>query len=193
MMRMNVISRVLVFGLLAVSPCVACAEAPIEVGQPVAIALEPLKFDLQGKRSRQQLLVTGRYSDENLRDLTPAAQFTSSNPAIVVIDGTVALPVANGEATITAAIGGQTVSIPVVVKNLEVPAPVSFKNETQMALTKAGCNMGACHGSPSGKGGFRLSLRAYDSALDIMTVRSSSSGDAQISWSLGKVCCCKSH
>jgi hypothetical protein len=41
-----------------------------------------------------------------------------------------------------------------------------------MALTKAGCNMGACHGSPSGKGGFRLSLRAYDPVLDIMTVRS---------------------
>src|SRR5260370_2514550 len=32
--------------------------------------------------------------------------------------------------------------------------------------------MGACHGSPSGKGGFRLSLRAYDAALDIVTLRS---------------------
>ncbi|MFO0919000.1 MAG: DUF1549 domain-containing protein [Planctomycetaceae bacterium] len=40
-----------------------------------------------------------------------------------------------------------------------------------MALTKTGCNMGACHGSPSGKGGFRLSLRAYDPELDIMTLR----------------------
>ena len=59
-----------------------------------------------------------------------------------------------------------------VKEPIEAPAPVSFKNETQMALTKAGCNMGACHGSPSGKGGFRLSLRAYDPELDIMTVRS---------------------
>ena len=72
----------------------------------------------------------------------------------------------------TATVSGQSVSVPVVVKNIEVLAPISFKNETQMALTKTGCNMGACHGSPSGKGGFRLSLRAYDSALDIMTLRS---------------------
>jgi hypothetical protein len=32
--------------------------------------------------------------------------------------------------------------------------------------------MWACHGSPSGKGGFRLSLRAYDPDLDAMTLRS---------------------
>jgi hypothetical protein len=37
-------------------------------------------------------------------------------------------------------------------------------------LLLAGCNQGACHGSPSGKGGFRLSLRAYDPALDIETL-----------------------
>ncbi len=29
--------------------------------------------------------------------------------------------------------------------------------------------MGACHGSPSGKAGFRLSLRGFDAPLDIMT------------------------
>ena len=31
--------------------------------------------------------------------------------------------------------------------------------------------MGACHGSPSGKGGFRLSLRGYDSTVDLVTLR----------------------
>ena len=39
-----------------------------------------------------------------------------------------------------------------------------------MALSKQGCNSGACHGSPSGKGGFRLSLRAYDPAVDTETL-----------------------
>ena len=169
---MNAVSRLFLLGTIAVAPCFARAEAPIDVGQPASIVIEPTKFELLGKRSRQQLLVTGIYSGDDLRDLTPAATFVSSNPAVVKIEGTLALPAGNGEATVTATVGGQTFSVPVIVKNLESPSPVSFKNETQMALTKAGCNMGACHGSPSGKGGFRLSLRAYDSALDIMTVRS---------------------
>ncbi|OWK46509.1 hypothetical protein FRUB_00208 [Fimbriiglobus ruber] len=33
-------------------------------------------------------------------------------------------------------------------------------------MTKAGCNAGACHGTPTGKNGFRLSLRGYDPSLD---------------------------
>jgi hypothetical protein len=159
-------------GAIACSAVVRADDAPsIEVGQPASISIDPSKFELLGKRSRQQLLVTGMYGTD-VRDLTAAAGFTSSNPAVVKIEGSIAFPVANGDAMIAVSVGGQTASVPVIVKNIEVPAPVSFKNETQMALTKAGCNMGACHGSPSGKGGFRLSLRAYDSELDIMTVRS---------------------
>jgi hypothetical protein len=33
-------------------------------------------------------------------------------------------------------------------------------------MNVGGCNMGACHGTPSGKNGFRLSLRGFDPALD---------------------------
>ncbi len=171
-MRMNLISRLFSLSAMALLPCIAFAETSIDVGQPTSIVVEPAKFELLGKRSRQQLLIAGIYDAESVRDLTPVATLTSSNPAVVKVEGSVALPCGNGEATVTAAVGGLTYSVPVVVKNFEAPAPISFKNETQMALTKAGCNMGACHGSPSGKGGFRLSLRAYDSALDIMTVRS---------------------
>ena len=48
--------------------------------------------------------------------------------------------------------------------------PVSFAREVVPILTKAGCNAGACHGTPTGKNGFRLSLRGYDPALDIHTL-----------------------
>ncbi|WP_373649494.1 MULTISPECIES: DUF1549 and DUF1553 domain-containing protein [unclassified Schlesneria] len=169
---MNAVIRWLSLCTIVVVPSFVRADSPVDVGQPSSIVLEPTRFELLGKRARQQLIVTGNYSGNDVRDLTPAATFTSSHPEIVAIENSIAYPRANGEATITASVGGQTFSVPVVVKNLEAPAPISFKNETQMALTKAGCNMGACHGSPSGKGGFRLSLRAYDSELDIMTVRS---------------------
>ncbi|HEY7330804.1 MAG TPA: DUF1549 and DUF1553 domain-containing protein [Gemmataceae bacterium] len=48
--------------------------------------------------------------------------------------------------------------------------PVSFRHEVEPILTRAGCNAGACHGTPSGKNGFRLSLRGYDTALDILSL-----------------------
>src|SRR5262245_53004964 len=44
--------------------------------------------------------------------------------------------------------------------------PVSFRRDVIPAFTAAGCNAGACHGSPTGKNGFRLSLRGYDPASD---------------------------
>ena len=33
-------------------------------------------------------------------------------------------------------------------------------------MNVGGCNMGACHGTPSGKNGFKLSLRGFDPAAD---------------------------
>jgi hypothetical protein len=50
------------------------------------------------------------------------------------------------------------------------PRRVSFRHEVEAILTRAGCNAGACHGTPTGKNGFRLSLRGYDPALDILTL-----------------------
>jgi hypothetical protein len=41
-----------------------------------------------------------------------------------------------------------------------------FDAHIQSILSKQGCNSGACHGALAGKGGFRLSLRAYDSIAD---------------------------
>ena len=45
-------------------------------------------------------------------------------------------------------------------------SPVSFRNDVMPALSKAGCNLGTCHGNARGKGGFQLSLRGQDPARD---------------------------
>ena len=66
--------------------------------------------------------------------------------------------------------GGRAAVVPVEVKGFEQPQPVSFEFDTLAAISKQGCNSGACHGSPSGKGGFRLSLRAFDPPLDKLTL-----------------------
>ena len=44
--------------------------------------------------------------------------------------------------------------------------PISFLRDVSPALTKAGCNVGACHGSFQGRGGFRLSLLGFDPEFD---------------------------
>ena len=151
----------------------AAEDSPgVKVDKPSSIALEPAKFELRGNRAQQQLLVTGKYGSEQVRDLTSMATYTSSNTDVVKIEDGIARPVANGNAKIVAVVGGQQASIDVVVSHLDKPSPVSFKSEILAALSKAGCNAGACHGSPSGKAGFRLSLRGYDPPLDILTLRS---------------------
>lgn len=47
---------------------------------------------------------------------------------------------------------------------------VEFRRDVIAALSRAGCNSGACHGSPQGKNGFRLSLRGGDPDLDFQTL-----------------------
>jgi hypothetical protein len=42
----------------------------------------------------------------------------------------------------------------------------SFEREVLPVLTRAGCNLGACHGNLNGKGGFKLSLKGEDAAAD---------------------------
>ncbi len=42
----------------------------------------------------------------------------------------------------------------------------SFRNDVMPVLSKAGCNMGVCHGNKNGKGGFKLSLRGQDPGFD---------------------------
>ncbi len=43
---------------------------------------------------------------------------------------------------------------------------VSFRHDVMPVLSKAGCNLGTCHGNKNGKGGFRLSLRGQSPAQD---------------------------
>jgi hypothetical protein len=53
--------------------------------------------------------------------------------------------------------------------NTSQPAP-SFRSEVMAALSKAGCNMGTCHGNANGKGGLKLSLRGQDPDKDFVTL-----------------------
>lgn len=51
-----------------------------------------------------------------------------------------------------------------------------FEIEVQAVLSKAGCNMGTCHGNQNGKGGFKLSLRGQDPWFDHEAIVSQNGG-----------------
>src|SRR5690606_33648560 len=82
----------------------------------------------------------------------------------------VVYPIADGETEVIVEVGSNRKVIPVRVTNRAAPRHIEFESEVLVALSKQGCNSGACHGSPSGKGGFRLSLRAFDMKLDQFTL-----------------------
>jgi hypothetical protein len=150
----------------------ASTSTAVSLDGLASISVYPQQVTLHGSRGRQQLVVTGLDAAGQPRDLTSVAAITSSNNGVAAIDGSVVTAVADGTSALLIQAGPHSAAIPVTVQKAGEPAPVSFQNETIAALTKAGCNMGACHGSPSGKGGFRLSLRGYDAPFDLVTLRS---------------------
>lgn len=133
-----------------------------ELGAPKEVMVEPTTAALVGPRSTRQLVATAIDADEARRDLTRVVQWVSENPDVVRVDGHGQLhPVGNGSTRVIARAGSFEVAMRVEVSGLDQPQPVSFRNDVIAAFSQAGCNMGACHGTPTGKGGFRLSLRGY--------------------------------
>jgi hypothetical protein len=163
------------FGLIfAVSPLAAAlptdASAVAQlIGQPLSLTVEPQAITLTGPRDRQQIVVTGRYADGSMRDLTPFCDlsFETADVAQAESSGFV-VPNKTGATVLLVKVGEQIAPVPVTVKDLEKSQPVSFRHEFVAALNVGGCNQGACHGTPSGKNGFRLSLRGYDPAADYL-------------------------
>jgi hypothetical protein len=126
---------------------------------------------LDGPKARQRLLVNGIRQDGSVVDVTETAQFVSSDAKTTRVEESVAFPVADGTATITAKVNRFTATTTVVIRNTHKPFRWSFENHVQSVLSRQGCNMGICHGGQSGKGGFKLSLRAYDDAADYERLR----------------------
>ncbi len=132
---------------------------------------------LVGPESSQRLIVELSADGKFVGDATARATFTSSNPAVATVDATgLVRPAGDGETTIAATVDGKAATAKVVVAKFKEPFTWSFGNHVIPAMTKAGCNSGACHGALAGKGGLKLSLRGYDPAVDHFVLTRQSGG-----------------
>ena len=133
-------------------------------------AVEPDVVELRGKYAQTQLVITQLIEgqiDPASDDVTATAVYKSSDPAVASVDSTGLVQAhANGAAGIEIVVGDWNSTIPLTVSDLEASPKVDFDYSVGPILSKAGCNMGACHASQHGKGGFILSVFGFDSKID---------------------------
>ncbi|GDY07634.1 surface protein [Planctomycetia bacterium] len=156
-----------IFSVIALLlPVVTIAEEPAS-----SLRVEPAEVVLHGHRSSQQLLVSEPQSGGVLADVTREVRFESIAPAIALVtpSGRI-VPRGHGTTEVVVRYSGSEVRVPVKVVGYSQSDAVDFQTDVIAAISKAGCNQGACHGSPQGKGGFRLSLRGFDPVLDFSTL-----------------------
>jgi len=150
------------------------AEVPTElgerlsvIGKPVSLEVVPDSITLSGPRANQQVLVTGVYADGSVRDLTSFSEWKSSAPELLEItsDG-LATGRRDGATHLDVRVADLSARVPVTIADSSQPRPVSFRREFMPLLSVAGCSDIRCHGAPSGKNEFRLSLWGFDPDLD---------------------------
>jgi hypothetical protein len=117
---------------------------------------------LRGADARQQVVVTGRFTSGQLRDLTSQVSYRTEPAGIVSVDATgLVIPQGEGAAQLFADYQGKQAHVELNVTHFEKPLPINFPNEITPIFTKLGCNAGGCHGKASGQNGFKLSLLGF--------------------------------
>ena len=134
------------------------------------LEVHPEQVELRSVGQRYHMLVSLIDRAGLPVDATRVAQFESADPAVVTVRDGQLVAVAPGRTDVRVNVAGQSVTISVVVSGNK-PGSVSLRNEVIPILSRQGCSAGACHGSPQGKGGFRLSLRGFDPTMDEATLR----------------------
>lgn len=140
--------------LLTASPLVAAGKQQLMV--------QPSALKLTGQDPQHGLLVTLVEADGRQRDVTSQARFKSRSPALFDVDaeGQCKAKVA-GSGAVEVSFSGLSAQVAVAVEGQIGKASPSFQEDVVPLLTRAGCNMGACHGKLAGQNGFKLSLRGF--------------------------------
>lgn len=139
----------------------------IEAPAADSFRLLPAELKLDGREATHRILVERFDGDRAIGVADASIKLKSDNTRVAIVaDGTVN-PVADGTTTIRAFHEQKEIAnARVTVSNTGDRFRWTFRNHVQSVLAKQGCNSGACHGALAGKGGFRLSLRGYDTDRD---------------------------
>ncbi len=153
----------------------AGAKPPVASKSPadplVELSASPAKIVLTGPYAESRVLVEGVMRSGSRRDMSGAVGMKIADSKIAELDDSgIVRGKHDGTTLVTGMLRGRSVRVPVVVSGFVKPVAPRFLNEVEPILTKEGCNMGACHGAASGKGGFKLSLLGYDPDTDFLAI-----------------------
>src|SRR4051794_3947829 len=96
------------------------AERAKVVGQPVALVVQPSVVQITGPRGLQQVVVTGKYADGSVRDLTPFCEMSlEKSEALEVGPGGLLKTKLDGELFLVVKVGGQSAKAPVKVAEMD--------------------------------------------------------------------------
>lgn len=158
----------IVCALLPTPVCSCCVDvSPLKN----TIRILPETVQLNGQKTFQRLLVEQFTDDMAVGMFSGEVVLHSRDAMIAAVEGQKVVAVSDGVTEIVATCDGQILAtVSVTVSNTKDRFRFSFRNHVQAVLAKQGCNMGACHGALAGKGGFRLSLRGYDTERDFYNI-----------------------
>lgn len=141
------------------------------------IYIEPPAASIYGANLTQTLIITGKYRDGSLRDLTRQASFTSSEPTVATVDakGTVKA-IKNGLTWITAKVGRLSSRKEIRVQLADRQRSLSFATDIAPIFARLGCSTSNCHGALTGQNGFKLSLFGYEPESDYKAVVEAAEG-----------------
>jgi hypothetical protein len=130
------------------------------------IRLIPSEVVFSKASDYRKVLVLGKTAQSSEIDLTRAAKFRPAADCVRLDDDGYLHPVKECATRVAVSAGGFEAELPVTVRDLAAPHPVSFVRDVEPILNKVGCTAGTCHGAAKGKNGFKLSLRGYDPEFD---------------------------
>lgn len=148
------------------------------VAMPASAAPPPAPATLRlANGTTSRIVLHGRYDEHRVLvdrrersgwiDASGDARFETADPAVATVDSYgVVRPKSDGATSLLVTAAGRTLKVGVSVSGVSTGHAPRFTTDVIPVLTRAGCNMGACHGAGSGKGGFKLSLQGYDPDLD---------------------------
>src|SRR5262249_9747400 len=136
-------------------PRAGAASVPVR-----RLDISPSSFTLNGKSTRQQLIVT--LLTDGAADRTRSATFQSETPAVVQVSATgLVTSAGSGTGTILVRSDDLQARLSVKVTQGEDHLPATFERNILPILARAGCNSGPCHGKARGQNGFQLSLLGF--------------------------------